>query len=76
MQNLADLLKYDAEGLDVDLAKTVQVYQRAIDKGYVFAMSILADLLKEGVEGLDPDPKRTVQLYERAIETRQGMFSR
>lgn len=66
--NLVHVLQSGGEGGDVDLARAVQLFSRAVDQRYENSMVYLARLLTTGAEGVSIDTARAKELYTRAIE--------
>lgn len=69
MFNLAGGLQQDCNGVGQDVARAVELFQRAIDEGvHLDLMHNLASLLQDGGNGVGQDVAGAVQLYQCAID--------
>ncbi|MBR1542630.1 MAG: sel1 repeat family protein [Bacteroidaceae bacterium] len=65
MLNLAKLYQ-EGNGVEKDIIKARDLYQRAFDAGYTDAMVLCGDAILEIVDG-SIDPKEAVKCYEKAV---------
>lgn len=66
--NQANLLHKGAKGMEPDITRAVELYERAVDGDDAPAMKKFANLLEEGANGVDVDRARAVDLYLLAID--------
>ncbi len=66
-QNIVGLMYENGEGVEVDMAKAVQWYEKAIDQDFVFAMLNLGDAYRFGNPGFPQNVAKAAALYDKAI---------
>ena len=64
MLNLAKLYQ-DGNGVDKDMSKAQELYQRAFDAGYTDAMVLCGDAILQQLDD-SMDPKEAIKCYEKA----------
>lgn len=72
-QNILALMYEYGDGVERDLTKAVQWYEKAVEQDFVFALLNLGDLYRFGYSDFPTDVAKAATLYDRAIELDSDM---